>query len=416
MRNSHGAYIRPDVALDKLAGGPLDGLSFAVKDVFAVRGHVSGAGSPDWARSHPEADRHAAAIERLLASGARLEGLTHTDELMFSLNGENYHYGTPINPRAERRIAGGSSSGSAVAVASGLADFALGTDTGGSVRIPSSYCGLYGFRPTHGRISMEGVVPLAPSFDTVGWMAGSAKLLALAGEALLQEEGNCSGVGKDAGFGFGRLIVAKDALAVADMATREAMRPLLEELAADFSVCESLGLAEEGLPEWMSVFKIVQGAEIWQVHGEWVERTKPRFGPGIAERFAWVKTIGADESRARGLQMADIRQRLRERLGDDGVLAIPTAPGAAPLRNTRGAELEDRRSRTLQLCCIAGLGGLPQLTLPLAEVEGCPVGLSLIAGPGGDERLLRWAERFESRRKAVGTRGARRMTQGEDDR
>ena len=164
----------PSLAKDRFsiagaAAGPLAGLTFAVKDAIDLAGFRTGAGNPDWSRTHPPATATAPAVQAVLDAGASVVGKTITDELTFSLNGQNIHYGTPINPRAPGRIPGGSSSGSAVAVAGELVDFALGTDCGGSVRAPASYCGIFGMRPSHGRISTDGVFPLAPSFDTVGW-------------------------------------------------------------------------------------------------------------------------------------------------------------------------------------------------------------------------------------------------------
>lgn len=185
LHNHHGAFRVPELEVPGSGRGPLQGLSFTVKDVFAVAGHRSSAGNPDWLRTHEPAADHAPAVRRLLEAGADLRGAAHTDELMYSLGGENYHYGTPVNPHGQDRIPGGSSSGSAVAVAAGSVDFALGTDTGGSVRVPSSYCGVFGFRPTHGAVPLEGVIPLAPGFDTVGWIAGSAELLFKVGRVLL---------------------------------------------------------------------------------------------------------------------------------------------------------------------------------------------------------------------------------------
>ncbi|CAI6068124.1 amidase [Cohnella sp. JJ-181] len=395
MNDRWHAYIRQDIKLEPTGSGPLGGMSFAAKDVFAVRGCVPGAGSPDWARTHEAASSHARAIDLLLAGGAALNGLTHTDEMMYSLNGENYNYGTPINPKAEQRIPGGSSSGSAVAVAAGLADLAIGTDTGGSVRIPSSYCGIYGFRPTHGRVPLDGVVPLAPLFDTVGWMSTSARLTADAGAVLLEEDG------AQARTSPRRLLVGKDALRSVDPATQSALKPLIAELASSFAASERIAIAREGLEAWMRIFKLLQGVDIWRTHGTWIERARPRFGPGTAERFEWTRTLSAADS-ARELQaMAEIRERLADLLGDDTVLAIPTATGPAPLRNTPPAEMELRRARTQQLSCIAGLGGLPQITLPWADVDGCPVGLSLLAGPGQDMMLLQWAADQAADRQAA---------------
>ena len=134
--------------------GALSGLTFAAKDIIDVEGHITGCGNPDWLRTHEKALRTAPCIRRLIEAGATLVGKTVTEELATGLTGENIHYGAPINVNAPGRVSGGSSSGSAAAVAAGLVDFSLGSDTGGSVRAPASFCGIYGVRPTHGRVSM----------------------------------------------------------------------------------------------------------------------------------------------------------------------------------------------------------------------------------------------------------------------
>src|SRR5947199_6802555 len=157
--------------LPPTGSGMLDGLCFAVKDLIDVAGWKTGCGNPTWRDSHPPAMAHAVCVEQLLRAGARCVGKTICDELAFSLLGENHFYGTPLNARAPDRVPGGSSSGSASAVAAGLCDTALGTDTGGSVRVPASFCGLYGIRPTHGRIDMSGVMPQAPRTGTTRWFA-----------------------------------------------------------------------------------------------------------------------------------------------------------------------------------------------------------------------------------------------------
>jgi hypothetical protein len=201
----YNAFCRQNhVEWDGAPDGPLRGLTFAVKDVFDIAGHRTGNGNPLWLETHPPATRTASAVERLLAAGAKMVGKTHTDELAYSLNGENVHYGTPINPRAPGRIPGGSSSGSAVAVAGSLVDFALGSDCGGSVRLPASYCGIYGIRTTHGLVPADGVVDLAKSFDTVGWFARDAAMMLRVGEVLLPSARD---------FVPKRLLIAEDAFA-----------------------------------------------------------------------------------------------------------------------------------------------------------------------------------------------------------
>ena len=182
-----GAFVER-FTLPPTRSGPLDGLTFAVKDLIDVAGHRTGCGNPTWLATHPPATVSAICVEQLLAAGARCEGKTITDEIAFSLLGENHHYGTPLNPAAPDRVPGGSSSGSASAVACGLVDFALGTDTGGSVRIPASNCGIWGLRPSHGFISVAGVMPLAPTLDTVGVFARDINVLERAAAVLLPDD------------------------------------------------------------------------------------------------------------------------------------------------------------------------------------------------------------------------------------
>src|SRR6202035_3903142 len=200
----------PRVRIEGRAGGLLSGLTFAAKDLFDVAGHPTGGGNPDWAKSNPVPTRHAWAVQRLLDAGAALIGKTITDEVSLGIFGENMFYGTPRNTRAPDRVPGGSSSGSAAAVAAGLCDTALGTDTGGSLRVPSSFCGLYGIRPTHGRLDLTRIMNQAPSADTTGWFARDPETFARVSAVMLNES--------IPGELPSRLIVATDAFSVADPA------------------------------------------------------------------------------------------------------------------------------------------------------------------------------------------------------
>ncbi|MFN7086669.1 MAG: amidase [Burkholderiales bacterium] len=375
-----GAFCRhTHVALQGSGAGPLAGLTMGVKDLYDIAGHKTGFGSPAWLATHEAARATAPVVRQLLDAGADLVGKTQTDELAFSLNGENAHYGTPVNVNAPGRIPGGSSSGSAAAVAGGLCDFAIGTDTGGSVRAPASFCGIYGMRPTHGRISLAGVCPLAASFDTCGWFAREAALLERVGRVLL---------GAAAAPAPGRLLLAADAFALAGDAVTRALQPAVDRISALLGKAEPVTVSAEGLPQWFEVFRVLQGAEIWAQHGEWVRRVQPAFGPGIRERMQWVSTLAAREVEEAGVRREDIVRRMAALLAGDAVLVLPTVPGIAPLRNTPPAELDDFRSRAMSLLCIAGLARLPQISLPLGTLDGCPLGLSLIARRGGDEMLL----------------------------
>lgn len=383
-----GAFVpAPQPRIAGRADGPLAGLTFAAKDIFDVAGFVTGFGNPDWAKSHAPATRHAPTVAALLDAGGELVGKTITDELAYSLNGQNFHYGTPTNVNAPGRIPGGSSSGSAAAVAGGLADTALGSDTGGSVRIPAAYCGLFGIRPTHGRITSEGVMALAPSFDTVGWFARDAALLRRVGGVLLGGEGRAER--------WRRLLLPEDAFALALPAAQEALAPFVERLSQRLSPPEMVVAGgTDSLTDWMWRFRHIQAREIMQTLGPWIAETQPRFGPEVRERFDWAATVGETVAAEAGSQREDFARRLAALLGDDALLCLPTAPGIAPLCTGTAEELAGHRSAVLSLTAIAGLARLPQVTLPLARLGGCPLGLSLIAPAGGDEDLLAFAEAF----------------------
>jgi amidase len=269
-----GAFCRhTHVEMEGASQGPLLGLTFAVKDIYDNAGHRTGFGSPDWLRTHGPAAHTAPVVQWLLDAGARLLGKTTTDELTWSLTGENAHYGAPVNVNAPERITGGSSSGSAAAVAAGLIDFAVGSDTGGSVRLPASFCGILGIRPTHGRIPLDGVCPLAPSFDTCGWFARDAGVFARVGRTLLGDDTPAPAPT--------RLLIAQDALDVAGEKVAHALRSALDKVARLVGTPESVAVGNEPLTRWMDYFRFLQGAEAWACHGEWITGEKPALGPGI---------------------------------------------------------------------------------------------------------------------------------------
>jgi amidase len=369
------------VALEPTGRGPLDGLSFAVKDVFHIAGHRTGFGHPDWLRTHPPATETAVAVTQLLAAGARMVGKTHTDELTYSLSGENMHYGTPVNPRCPQRIPGGSSSGSVVAVAGGLVDFALGTDCGGSVRLPASYCGVLGMRPTHDRVSLEGAIPFGPSFDTAGWFARAPEVLRQVGRVLLRDSG--------AGARPSRALIVRDAFDLVDAPIRRALEVPVDAVVRCIGRCEQVTVSPEGLSVWMECFRVLQAAEVWANHGEWVRGVKPVFGRGIRERMEWAASVRPEDAKiAQGLRAGVVR-RLEQLLEPGDVLLLPTSPRVAPPKGMETSNIEIRfRHQAQCLLCIAGLGGLPQVSLPLAAIDGCPLGLSLVGPRGADLALL----------------------------
>jgi amidase len=400
MIHPHRKYSREEsrafietMELQPAAPGPLSGLRFAVKDVIDLGGYRTSYGNPDWAKTHPQAAANAVCVDQLLGAGAQCVGKTVTDELAFSLDGENFFYGTPLNPKAPDRVPGGSSSGSASAVACGLVDFSLGNDTGGSVRVPAANCGIFGLRPSPGFISTAGVHPFSPSLDTVGVLAGSAEILSRAASVLLA-------VPVPAKAEVGRLHLITEAWELADAEVREALAGAVQLIRNRFAsqVCETSiheidGEAGLGLKNWYEPYSTIQWAEIWSCFGSWMESAKPTLSPRTRINFELAKNadrrpvgeaIRAREQYFRGLASF---------MAPHDLLCIPTVPAVARLKGKPGEDRSGQSKRryyprTLSITAIAGLGRLPEVSLPLGEVGGVPVGLSILAAHGQDAYLL----------------------------
>ena len=319
-------------------------------------------------------------MRRILNAGADMVGKTITDELTYSLSGQNAHYGTPRNAAAPGRICGGSSSGSASAVAAGLVDFALGTDCGGSVRLPASYCGILGIRPSHGRVSLEGVAPFTWSFDVAGWFARDAGVFEAVGRTLLDDEGEPANPT--------RLLYAEDAFAVVAPEVSGALAPAVELASDTVGNRADITVSPDDLTGWYETFRVIQAWEIWSNHAAWIAEAKPDFGPGIRERLEWASRVTEQEAEAARARRAVIVEHIRGLFSEGDVLCLPTSPRVAPPVDAPADELENRiRAQAMSLLCIAGLAGLPQVSLPLASLDGLPLGLSLV-GPWGTDRQL----------------------------
>ncbi len=258
--------------------GPLADLSFAVKDLFDVAGSRTACGSPDRLRDDGAALTTAPSVLAALAAGATLLGKTHTDEVACGMFGTNPHFGTPINPRAPDRAPGGSSSGSASAVAAGLCDFALGSDTGGSVRVPASFCGIFGIRTTYGRISTAGIMAMAPSFDTVGWFATTAATLARVGEIYF---------GSIAEAGNARLMIARDTFDVALPKINAALLPIARALGASTDIT----LYEEGVDYWLDTFRPIQLYDLRATLGAWASAPGRTLSQSVSDRIALAFSV-----------------------------------------------------------------------------------------------------------------------------
>ncbi len=366
-----------DVVLKGAAEGPLAGLTFAAKDLFDVAGTRSGWGNPDRLEEAPVSLTTASALLPALAAGATLIGKTHTDELASGMFGENPHYGPPINLRAPGRVPGGSSSGSAAAVAAGICDFAFGTDTGGSVRVPASFCGLFGIRTTHGRVSTAGLMPMAPSFDTVGWFArGAAMLRKIGGQYVGFAEANP------------RLLLAEDAFNICVPEVSAALRAA----AAKLGGATPVALYREGIPHWLDTFRPLQLGELWATHGTWAMQPGRRLSPLVAERIALAGQVPAPAIARAWAAREALAGRLQALLAGDGILVLPTAHDLPPKVGAPVSAQIEFRDRTLALTCVASLCRLPQVNLPAGEINGVPIGLSLIGPSHGDAMLMAAAE------------------------
>lgn len=377
----------PAVPVANAATGLLQGLTFAAKDLFDVAGYPTGGGSPLMLAKSGIKTSTAPTVQRLLDGGARFVGKTHCDELAFSMTGKNAHFGTPVNGAAPDRFPGGSSNGSASAVSNRLCDFALGTDTGGSVRAPANHCALYGIRPTHGRISLAACLDLAPSLDTCGFFTRDVATFARVADVLLGADATPLPERP-------RLLRPTDAWALLAEGVAAAHASSIALVERALGACTDMRVALESFDAMYWSFRYVQGREAWETDGPFIERYAPPLGPGVAERFAWSKAVtDAQLASARPFRET-FRKHLATLLGRDGVLVMPTMPDVAPLLLSNETELEDYRNNAIRLLCIAGLSGFPQISLPLGRRLDAPLGLSLLGPAGSDRSLIALAERI----------------------
>ena len=314
-------------------------------------------------------------------------GKTITDELTRGIFGENVHYGTPVNPRAPGRVPGGSSSGSASAVAGEVVDFALGSDTGGSVRVPASFCGLYGLRPTHGRIPGGGMLLQAPSYDTIGWFARDPETFQRVGSVLL---GSTSDPMLPA-----RLVIAEDAFELVEPETRAALTAAAEAIQPLFESVSTVRLSPTSLTEWSNQQQILQSREAWESVREWIDRVNPAFSFEVSDRYVQARAVTDEQVAAAQLRREDIVAQMNSVLQGGGtVVCLPTTISPAPPTGQAVSQRHELRLRNSALTSIAGNTGRPQISLPLAEVSGLPVGLSLLGDRGADEALIALARKI----------------------
>ncbi|MCS5718932.1 DUF3225 domain-containing protein [Herbiconiux sp. CPCC 205763] len=400
--------------------GTLTGMSVAVKDLYDVAGFAVGAGVPQFLAEARPARADADAVAALRAAGAAVQGIAQTDEFAYSIAGRNVHYGTPPNPAVPGAIPGGSSSGPAAAVALGQAAIGLATDTAGSIRVPASYQGLWGLRTTHGSVSTRGLLPLAPSFDTVGWLTRSPETLRAAAAATFARAPGPTRVGGGAGDagrpgggagsagwvtggsdgdvvahpGAGapsalepRYVVSADLVSSCAHDVQAAFGAAVEHPV--FGDVESVDLGD--LDAVFAAFRTVQAAEAWRVHGAWVAGHPGVLGVDIAERFDIASRITAEEETDARAQLADARARFDAVLGGR-ILLLPSASSSAPALDAPAEAIAAARAATLRMTAVAGTGGYPAVSAPLLRVPApggsAPVGLCFVGARGADLALL----------------------------
>ena len=373
----------PPCAVAHAAQGPLSGLSFAVKDLFDVAGYPTSAGQPHMLALSGIKRHTAPWVQQFLDAGAQFVGKTVTDELAFSLNGQNAHFGSPLNGADPLRLSGGSSSGSASAVANGVCDFALGSDTGGSVRAPASHNGLFGLRPTHGRIGMAGSHALAPSLDAPGWFARDIGVFTRVSEVVLSEPMSAKPV---------NLVLGQEWWDLLTPEVQAALQPALAMLERALGKITRTPVLNMSFDALTLAFRQTQGWEAWQINGEFIRRYKPVLGPGVAQRFEWSSQVTHYQYQQAQTVRASLKQHLAQVLSSDSVLVLPSMPDCAPLISQPEAALENYRAASLKLLSVAGLCGFPQVSLPLVKHQGAPLGISMIGLNNTDALLVGLAQ------------------------
>lgn len=376
--------------LPPLGHGPLDGLTFTVKDNIDIAGHRTSYGSPAWQKTNPAPVYHALCVDQLLAAGAHCVGKAVADEFTYSLDGESAFFGTPRNARAPDRIPGGSSSGSAASVANGIADFSIGTDSGGSVRVPASLCGIWGMRPSLHRISEAGVLPFMPGVSTVGILATGFAVLDAVARILLRS-------GSKPVPPLSRLLLLMDAVEIADPAVQEQVRRTLDNIAQRSGLAiEPVRFAQligEDRPLTdcnLKALRDLQTAEFQSTLGNWIETEQPELGPVFSVVYENVRQFDRIAALTNMAQCERFFEQINAALPVGTLICFPTTPVIAPRKgslNTQEAAM-DFYNRTMAITAFSGVARLPEISAPLMTVDGCPVGLSFAAGHYQDEFLL----------------------------
>lgn len=383
---------------------PLLGIPVAVKAVIDVEGLPTTAGAARW-RRFPTKD--AVVVERLRAAGAVVLGAAHTNEFAYGIDGRNPHWGDCRNPRDPTRLSGGSSSGPAAATAAGMALAGLGTDTSGSIRVPASFCGLVGLRPTPGALSVEGIVPLAPSYDVPGVMARNVADVEVLFEALASPGQPRSGGGRaidekasrssDSPLGNLRVGVVEELVELTEPYVVEGISEAMRRLESAGAVVEPVRL--QALHESGEIHRVIQQSEAAHVHEPWFEAQRPHYSEPVRARLEAGRSLLATVYLAAIEARRRIADEAADKLSGLDVLVAPTAPLTAPLMEEEDVTVRGVRRplRSALLGCVVPatqLGG-PIASVPVGTHRGLPYGIQVVGRPFDEEMILRVAGECE---------------------
>ena len=358
--------------------GNLLDMRFLCKDMCQIKGFKTSCGNPDFYKHSTKANENAPFLKKILNEGAILEGITICDEFFYSIIGENIHYGTPSNKNAPNCVPGGSSSGSAAALTQINYDFTIGTDTGGSVRVPASFCGIYGFRPTHGRINLNKVYPMSESFDTLGWFSNNKSNMLKVGKVFFDHFEEIPIEQKN-------ILIPIDIINNLDENIKSQFYDYCEN---KFKNLKKVQLSNYNKSELAECFRIIQGYEIKLSMLPWIQKYNPKISTEINSRFEMTKNITVNMYNESINLRKEFVSELDKNLSKEALIIFPTTPFSAPITGQSDDNLSDLRKKVMEFTCIGGLSSRPQISIPKFKGSTGPIGLSVLGNKNADEIIL----------------------------
>ena len=358
--------------------GNLLDMRFLCKDMCQIKGFKTSCGNPDFYKHTAEATENAPFLEKILNEGAILEGITICDEFFYSIIGENIHYGTPSNKNAPNCVPGGSSSGSAAALTQINYDFTIGTDTGGSVRVPASFCGIYGFRPTHGRINLNKVYPMSESFDTLGWFSNNKSNMLKVGKVFFDHFEEIPIEQKN-------ILIPIDIINNLDENIKSQFYDYCEN---KFKNLKKVQLSKYNKSELAECFRVIQGYEIKLSMLPWIKKYNPKISTEINSRFEVTKNITVNMYNESINLRKEFVSELDKNLSKEALIIFPTTPFSAPITGQSDDDLSELRKKVMEFTCIGGLSSRPQISIPKFKGSTGPIGLSVLGNKNADEIIL----------------------------